>query len=109
MHKSNGTIHGGLLVPSHADYIALCSAVEDKFKILCNLHMDIKGVNVEIPHGIYKDMVNWRTMASRYKKGDFRHTNAEKQSLKTVAQWTLAAHAKLRNQPTPKMEWRDYD
>ena len=109
MSKRNGSIHRNVLKKSNPDYIALSSAVEEKFKLLCTMYYNMRGTQILIPGHLMKDMLNWRTMVVRHQKGDFRHTDIEIKSLKNVAEWTLETHAKLRNQPVPKMEWRDYD
>lgn len=108
MNRRNGKpIHSNKLVVSKPDDIALCTAVEDKFINLCNIHINITGIQLVIPPSLISDMLNWRRMAIRHRKGDFRHTETEKKSLRTVAEWTLVTNAKLRNQEVPNMNWRD--
>ena len=107
MSGNGQVIHSNMLVTSTPDDISLCQAVEDKFKDLCNIHPKMTGVHLQIPKRLEKYMINWRTMAIRFKNGDFRHTDIEKKSLRTIAEWTLRVNARLRNQEIPIVRWRD--
>ena len=108
MSRRNGkAIHANKLFVSKPDDIALCTAVEDKFINLCNIHLNMKGTQLFIPSSLDSDMLNWRKMAVRHRRGDFRHSEAEMKSLRTIAEWTLEVNAKLRNQEVPKVDWRD--
>ncbi len=40
-------------------------------------------------------------------RGDYRHSAAEKKSVREVAQWTLDVNNRLRNQPENILEWED--
>lgn len=104
---SGDSIHGNRLVLSSPDDLALAKAVEEKFVFLCTVRRNMRGMDIVVPESLRNDMFLWRQMLARHKRGDFRHTGAEMMSLRTVAEWTLAEHAKLRNQPIPKMVWRD--
>ena len=95
------------LMPSNQDLIALSMALEERFLNLCNLYQKSKGMVLNIPKGLDKDMFLWRTMAVRHKKGDFRNTDSEKQSIRVLAQWTVDVKATLCNQPTKQLQWND--
>ncbi len=110
MPKRNGkpqSIHGGMLIPSTADDIALARAVKEKFRELCGTFQRIRGVPLKVPASLYKDIMRWKALLNRHKKRDFRHSEAEKESMKTVAEWTVALNAALRNNPKPSIEWKD--
>jgi len=111
MSKDNGqAIHTGRLLPSNPDYIALCQAVEEKFKLLFNTYYNMIGEPLSVPVSLNDDMIRWRQMAVRHNRGDFRNSDAEIKSLRNIAEWTLVVNAKLHNQEKPNtMVWRDYD
>ena len=61
-----------------------------------------------IPDGdMTKALVLFRTMRMRHAKGDYRHTNSEKQAVKAVAQWSLDVDRLIRNQSRMKLQWAD--
>jgi len=95
------------LMPSDQDLIALSVALEERFINLCNLYQKAKGDMLNIPKGLDKDMLLWRNMAVRHKKGDFRNTLSEKQSIRVLAQWTVDVKASLCDQPTKQLQWND--
>ncbi len=105
--NSNKPRHLSRLGPSKPDDIALASAVEERFILLCKFYRQQKGMDLIPPAGLDRDMMFWRTMRVRHKKGDFRHTEGEMKALRHVAEWTLRVNAKLRNQPTPRVDWGD--
>lgn len=89
---------------SEADTIALGQAVEERFLDLCHSWLRIRGVEMPIPQSLDTDMLWWREMKIRHKKGDFRNSDAELKSTKTIAQWTLDMNSVLRNQPVKKLD-----
>ena len=99
--------HGNMLKPSDQDTIALAMAVEDRFLDLCGLWQRVRGVEVEfpIPESLNSDMLRWREMRVRHKAGDFRNTEAELQSVKAVAQFTLDMNCDLRGQEKKVLQW----
>ena len=52
-------------------------------------------------------MLRWRQMAVRHRKGDFRNSDAEYESIKTIAQWTVDVNCQIRNQPAKKIVWKE--
>ena len=109
MSGKNGkrnNIHTNVLIPSGMDETALCREVEKNFLTVCEKTWQVKGEQLSIPPSLDKNMLRWRTMALRYKSGDFRHTEAEFQSLKVIAQWTIDINCKLRNQPPKLLVWK---
>ena len=110
MTRRNGRpkrIHQNRLHPSAADEIALAQAVGERFINLCGAFLRIRGTQLAPPADLDADMLRWRTMCVRHRKGDFRNSRAELLSTRAVAEWTLAVNAELRNQPKPVVEWRD--
>jgi hypothetical protein len=107
MSKRNGhsRIHTNTLHPSSQDTIALCMAVQERFLNLCGTYLRVNGVELPVPQWLDKEFLNWRGMAVRHKKGDFRNNEAELKSLRVVAQWTLDMNCTLRNQPRKVMDW----
>ena len=108
MIRRNGRpIHANVPRPSDPDTIALSRAVEERFLRLCKSWLKIRGEEMLIPPDMDGDLLRWRSMCVRHRKGDFRHTEAESKSLRTVAQWTLDMNCVLRNQPLIKLVWGD--
>lgn len=105
MTRRNGRIHTDVLVPSSADAIAMAQAVEERFLELCRAYLGYRGQELPIPKSLDKDFLRWREMRVRHKRGDFRHTDRELNSLRTIAQWTLDVNSGLRGQPLKKLEW----
>lgn len=95
--------HGNMLVRSVADTVALAQAVEERFLDLCGSWLRIRGVEMPIPTSLDSDLLRWREMRVRHKRGDLRNTEAELKSTKAVAQWTLQMNAELRGQKQQKL------
>jgi hypothetical protein len=100
-------IHLNVLLPSRLGNVALCQAVEERFKNLIDSWANAKGEMLEIPEYLNKDMHLWRTLAVRYKSGDLRHTVDEYKACKRIAEWTHKYNCELRNQPHTPIEWPD--
>lgn len=98
-----GLQHGSMLKPSEQDTVALAMAVEDRFLDLCGAWLRVKGVEIPIPESMNPDMLRWREMRVRHRRGDFRNSEAELKSTKAIAQWTLDMNASLRNQQPQKL------
>jgi hypothetical protein len=64
------------------------------------------GMQLNIPKSLDRDMLRWREMRVRHKKGDFRNTDGELRSTKTIAQFTVDQNCMLRKQPLKKVEWK---
>lgn len=108
MTRANGKPrHVDVLVASQPDDIMLCGAVRDRFVTLCDLYLSVRGEQLPIPKSLTSDILRWRTMAVRFKQGDFRHTDAEMRSLKAIAQYTVDQQMKLRNQPEKIVQWKE--
>ena len=95
--------HGNMLKPSEPDTVALADAVESRFLDLCGSWQRIRGVDLPLPQILDSDLLRWREMLVRHRKGDFRNTESELKSVKVVAQWTLDMNAELRNQKPQKL------
>ena len=93
------------LKPSSPDDFALAQAVEDRFLDLSGAWSRVRGVSLPIPESLNYDMLRWRTMRVRHKAGDFRNTEAELQSVKAVAQFTLDMNCDLRGQEKKVLQW----
>jgi len=96
-----------VMKPSRTDDVGLCVAVEKRFLDLMGSYLRIRGVELIPPESLSNDMFRWRTMAVRFKQGDFRNTEAELKSLKTIAQWTISINCELRNQADKIVEWKE--
>ncbi len=104
--NGKGQIHSNVLMPSSIDETELSKAVERGFLSVCEKYVQVKSEQLPIPRSLDKDLLRWRRMSARYKRGDCRHTEAEFRSLKVIAQWTVDINMKLRNQPLKKVEWK---
>lgn len=99
--------HANKLDTSDPDTVHLCSAVLERFLGLFETHFRTKKIHLVPPVYIRSDIIIWRKMSVRYKKGDFRNTADEYKALKNVAQWTHDENRALRGQPITKLEWKD--
>ena len=99
--------HANRLVPSLYDDIKLSMAIETRFLDLCGTYLRVRGEELPIPPSLDQDILRWREMAVRHRKGDFRNSEAEKKSMRTVAQWTVTLNCELRNQPDKIVDWGD--
>lgn len=98
-NKKNGQkIHMQPLVPSLQDTVALGFAVTDRFIDLCALYLREKHEELAFPSHLDSDVLLWRTMVIRHKKGDFRNTEDELKSTKRIADWTLQVKCALTGQ-----------
>lgn len=95
------------LIPSQLDDYCLARKVEENFLTVCLTHKRKTGEEIPIPPHMDSDILRWRQMRVRHESGDMRHTEAEKKSVKAVAEWTVQTNAKLRNQKTPMIDWGD--
>lgn len=95
----------GSLFPSNPDMITLAEAVESRFLTLCEGWLRKCGVELPIPKSMDRDMLRWRQMRVRHKRGDRRNTLAEIKSMKAVAQWTVMMNCELRGQPDKQIVW----
>lgn len=90
--------HLNKLKDSRAETVRLCFEVQRQFLELLEAHVRIKGIQIFPPKDLDADMVRWRQMAVRFRKGDYRNTEAELHSLESIAQWNYEENCKLRNQ-----------
>lgn len=102
LHRENSK-----LKPSLDGDIKLCFEVQERFLGLLESFYRIKHERLIPPPELDVDMKQWRTMAVRYRQGDFRNTRDELLSLRRIAQWTLDENNKLRNQPLEVIDWID--
>ena len=105
--KPKDNRHSNMLMLSDNDMIALAEAVETRYLGLCEDYLRIKGVQLDVPTHLYPDFKRWREMRVRHKKGDLRHSEAEKKSLRSVASWTLMIDCSLRNKEYIEIAWGD--
>ena len=105
MSKSNGHIHYNILSPSSVDTVKLSLAVDSRFRDLFDAYLRIRGVMLSMPRELDKDMLRWREMFIRHRKGDYRNTHSELRSLRTIAQWTVDVNRSIRNQKPMKVIW----
>ena len=107
MSGSNGRIHFNTLRPSDPDAVALAQVLEERFVELCGTYLRLRGERLVPPPSLDNDMMRWRQMRVRHRKGDFRNSEAELHSVKCVCQWTLDVNTSIRNQPTQKIAWKE--
>jgi hypothetical protein len=105
MINSNRNIHGSILRPSCAAYVKLAEAIETNFLKLGPLYYAKCGEQLVFPESLNEDVLRWRTLCTRYKKGDFRHSPVEVKSCQAVADWTLQIKADVTGQPVQKIPW----
>jgi len=96
-----------ILKKSDPDLIALSLSVETRFKDLLGSYLRIRGVELIPPKSLDQDMLRWREMAVRHRNGDLRNTDAEKKSVRAIAEWTIRVNCELRNQSPKVIVWKD--
>ena len=95
MIYSNRSIHADTLRPSCAVLEDLAAAIERNYLKLCPMWLARKGEELVFPKSLDQDVLRWRQLRTRYKRGDYRHTPAEIKSCQAVADWTLEVKAEL--------------
>ena len=93
------------MLNSSQDEAALCQAAQQRFLDLCQAYLRIRGETLPIPPSLNSDMLRWRQMAVRHRAGDYRHTESELKSLRSLCQWLVDTNCVLRNQPLTKIQW----
>ena len=93
------------LLVSSRDLIMLAESIDIGFKEVVDGYLEKWQQTMEIPSDIKEAIILWRTMIVRHRMGDVRHTEAEKEAIKIVAQWTVDKQMILRNQESKKIEW----
>lgn len=96
-----------MLIPSKPDDIALPHAVKEKIKELRDIVIRTAGVDLKIPGDLELDAKRMNLLLDRYAKADFRHTEAEKRSVRAIAQWSLNLKQIVCRQPVTQIEWGD--
>ena len=93
------------LFVSSRDLIMLAESIEIGFMEVLDGYLEKWQQMVEVPPDIKEAVILWRMMMIRHRMGDVRHTEAEKEAVKIVAQWTVDKQMVLRNQKSKKIEW----
>ena len=100
-------IHTNTLRPATRDEVALAAKMEEKFLDLCGSYRRIIGTDLVPPQDMDRDLLAWRKMRIRHRKGDFRCTDAECRCVQVIAQWTVDVNNQIRNQQLAKpIQWR---
>lgn len=105
-NAGKGRQHVNPLIKSEPDVMLLAEAVEHRFISLLDDHLRITGEPLFPPQMYNSDMLLWRTLRIRHRKGDNRHTLDELKSTKRIAQWTVDEKKKLAGQATKKVQWK---
>ncbi len=107
MSGRNGKyIHGSQLKSSTPDHVALGMAIDDRFVVLCSRYKRVTGNELIFPKSMDRDVMRWRQLRVRHKKGDYRHTDVELASMHLIAQWTVDTNNVLCDQPVSKpLDW----
>lgn len=103
MSKRTTTKHTNVMKPSCEGVCQMVQALESRFASLAKFHMKSRMIPLDVPKSMEKDFIRWRRVAIRHHAGDLRHTEAEWESMVTIAQWTLDVNCELRNQEPQKL------
>ena len=106
MIKPIKPIHRDVLRPTLRAECDLAFIVEGNFLEVCQTYGRVHGEDLIPPKSLDGDMLLWRQMRVRHKKGDFRNTEAELKSCKAIADWTVQVKADLCGQKPKKVGWR---
>ena len=95
------------MIHSKKDDIALCYEVGKRLVELRDRIIRTTGMDLIVPEHLRMDMKRMNSLAARYKRSDFRHSNSEKKSLRTIAQWTVDLNRSICGQPSITLQWGD--
>lgn len=95
------------LLLSQKDDIALPHEVFMRFMNVDDLLVRLRGTGITVPESLEADFRRFNQLRQRHMQQDYRHTEAEMKSVKTIAQWVLDLNCELRNQPRQVLEWKD--
>lgn len=93
-----------ILKPSNLDDRMFPAKVGEKFAQLRQEYRTKYGNDLIPPQPMRQDIVRWMQMLGRHENGDFRHTEAEFKSTKTIAQWLINVHREICNQPEVRLD-----
>ena len=96
-----------LLSPMIRDHVELCKAMAIRIEELGEAYLRIRGVELRVPDYLESDYQRFRNLYFRVAAKDLRASEAELKSMHEVAIWSVATNAALRNQPLPKVMWRE--
>ena len=106
--SKNPIIHRSVLSRSHPILvIQLAFAVEERFTSLLNMWLRSKGEMITPPTYLDSDMLLWRKLVKRLRKGDFRNTPDELAATRRVADWTLLKKCELVGEVYKPIDWGD--
>ncbi len=94
-------------IVSQRDDIALTYEVGKRLLELRDRVIRTSGNDLIVPESLVFDMKRMNSLAARYKRGDFRHSEAELRSVKVIAQWTLDLNRAICGQPSETLQWKD--
>ena len=95
------------MIKSKQDDVMLVYELIVRLADLNELFLRVKGREPVIHATLQDDLKRVDTVALRHKKGDFRHTDMEIKSVKTIAQWALDLKKELCEQPPEVLAWKD--
>lgn len=102
-----GKHHFNRLFESNEGHVQFVDAIVERVEIVRNLHLRLRGSLLDTPPDMSTDMRRFMTLLDRYSQGDMRHSRAELQACRTIAQWTVDINCELRNQPRKEVQWID--
>lgn len=104
-------VHLNVLFPSEKDTIALAAAVQERFVELLNQWIKPppfgRGEPLVPPPELNQDVLLWRELCIRHKKGDYRNTADELKATQRIANWTLKRKRELVGKEYAPVEWQD--
>lgn len=101
-------VHTNVLQQSHPVLdLRLGFAVEERFVTILNMWLRTKGEEIVPPVDYNSDMLLWRKMMGRFKRGDFRNTMDERKATRRIADWTLMKKCELVGEPYKPVDWSD--
>lgn len=101
-----GIRHVKKLWPSTEAHKQFVDAILERYGLVRNLHLRLKGSLLEPPADLRSDFRRFHTLLARWSSGDDRHSMSEIKACQAIAQWTLDVNCKLRNQPPKTIHWR---
>ena len=95
------------LFPSNRGHLEFIEAISERVQNLQEAHIRIRGTSLFVPPSMEKDFRRLASLIGRYKHGDYRHSRADLQAARNIAQWSVDENCDLRNVPRKEIQWID--
>ena len=96
------------LKPIPSNDVSMIHELSKRLLDLHELHRRVHGVDCLIPKDMENDFKRFNALKQRcYVLNDYRISESEVKSVRTIAQWVLDLKKQICGQPRHILEWRD--